>query len=88
MDTPLTDNCKKVLAFLQEHDTEWVGKDLGEACGIVKGIHPVMNSLVNRGLAVKGSVERDYTNPKGVTAPKAYVTYSLTEAGREYSFDE
>ncbi len=79
----LTDNCKKALAFLQDNDQEWVGSDLAEASGI-KGIHPVMNSLFKNGLVEKGSAERPFTNKKGETAPKAYVTYRLTEKGRSY----
>lgn len=80
---PLTDNCKTVLTFLQDHDEEWVGSELADACG-VKGIHPVCNSLVKRGLVVKGSVEREFTNKKGEMGIKPYVTYSLTDAGRDY----
>lgn len=82
-ETLLTDNCKTVLSFLQENDKEWVGSDLSEACG-VKGIHPVCNSLVKRGFVQKGSVEREFTNKKGETAIKPYVTYSLTDLGRDY----
>ena len=81
--TPLTDNCKKAMAFLQANDQEWVGSDLGEAAGI-KGIHPVMNSLFKRGYVVKGTTVRPFTNKAGVTADKEYVTYSLTDAGRAY----
>lgn len=86
MDTPLTDNAKKVLAFLQENDREWVGADLGEAAGI-RGIHPVMNSLVKRGYAEKGSEVRPFTNKKGEKGEKAYVTYFLTDAGRAVNLD-
>ncbi len=50
----------------------------------IKGIHPVMNSLVKRGFVAKGAVVREFTNNKGVTAPKEYVTYFLTDAGRDY----
>lgn len=80
---PLTDNCKIALEFLQSNDQEWVGSDLAAASG-VKGIHPVMNSLVKRGLVVKGTATRDFTSKAGVTMPKDYVTYSLTDAGRDY----
>lgn len=82
-ETPLTDNCKKVLEFLQDNDKEWVGSELADETG-VKGIHPVCNSLVKRGLVQKGSVEREFTNKKGEKGIKAYVTYSLTEDGRDY----
>ena len=80
---PLTDNCKIVLRFLQDNDKSWVGSDLAEETG-VKGIHPVCNSLVKRGLVQKGSEEREFTNKKGETGVKEYVTYSLTDAGRDY----
>lgn len=82
-DTPLTDNCKTVLCFLQDNDSEWVGSDLSQACG-VKGIHPVCNSLIKRGLVQKGSVEREFENKKGQKGIKAYVTYSLTDIGRDF----
>ena len=83
---PLTDNCIKALSFLQQHEGEWVGSDLADAAGI-KGIHPVMNSLVIRKLAAKGAVVREFTNSKGITMPKEYVTYYLTDAGKNYIFD-
>ena len=86
METPLTDNAKKVLAFLQENDQEWVGADLGEAAD-VRGIHPVMNSLVRRGYADKGSKVLPFTNKKGETGEKPYVTYFLTDAGRAVVID-
>lgn len=86
METPLTDNAKKVLAFLQENDQEWVGADLGEAAD-VRGIHPVMNSLVRRGYADKGSKVLPFTNKKGESGEKPYVTYFLTDAGRAVVID-
>lgn len=79
----LTPNCKKVLEFLQENDKEWVGADLSAETG-VKGIHPVCNSLVINGYVEKGSVTRPFTNKKGETTDKAYVTYRLTAAGRDF----
>jgi hypothetical protein len=80
---PLTDNCKKALSFLQANDKVWVGADLAEAAGIA-GIHPVMNSLVKRGFAEKGTETRPFTDKKGKTVDKDYVTYELTDAGRDY----
>lgn len=80
---PLTDNSKMALGFLQEHDEEWIGSDLAEACG-VRGIHPVMNSLFRRSLVVKGTAVRPFTNKAGVTADKQYVTYALSDAGRDF----
>ena len=38
----LTDNGKKVLVFMQNHDSTLVGKDMIEMTGI-KGIYPVLN---------------------------------------------
>lgn len=83
---PMTDNCKKALRFLQENDQEWIGSDLGAAAD-VKGIHPVMNSLFKKGLVVKGKITRPFTNKAGETSDKEYVTYALTEAGRDYVID-
>lgn len=60
-----------------------MGSDLADAAQ-VKGIHPVMNSLYKRGLVDKGTVVREFTNNKGITLPKEYVTYFLTDAGRDY----
>lgn len=78
----LTDNGKKVLDYMQSHDRLLVGKDLAEETGI-KGIYPVLNSLVNKELVEKGEPEvRDFTNNKGETKPKEYKTYQLTEKGR------
>ena len=80
----LTDNGKKVLAFMQEHDEVFVGKDLIDLVGI-KGIYPVLNSLIKNGLVEPAEpVVRDFTNNKGETKPKEYKTYQLTEAGRTF----
>jgi hypothetical protein len=88
----LTPNCKIALAYMQEHinempDVGWVGSDLGNLAGVA-GIHPVMNSLVKRGLVEKGTTSRDFTNKAGVTAPKEYVTYMLTDAGKDFIINE
>lgn len=81
----LTDNAKKVLSFMQEHDEVLVGKDMIDMTGI-KGIYPVLNSLIRNGLVEQGeSVVRPFTNIKGVTAQHEYKTYKLTDAGRAYS---
>ena len=80
----LTDNGKRVLAFMQEHDEVLVGKDLIDMTGI-KGIYPVLNSLIKNGLVEPDAdVVRDFTNNKGVTAPHNYKTYKLTDAGRAF----
>ena len=80
----LTDNGKRVLVYMQNHDVLLVGKDIGEETGI-RGIYPTLHSLVNRGLVEKGEAEvRDFTNNKGETKPKNYQTYRLTEKGRNH----
>ena len=83
-DIILTDNGKKVLAFMQKNDVVWVGKDMIDKTGI-KGIYPVLNSLVRHGLVENAElVTRDFVNNKGESKPKDYKTYRLTEAGRTF----
>ena len=83
----LTDNSKRVLIYMQEHDEVLVGKDLIELVGI-KGIYPVLNSLIKHGLVVNAeSVVRPFTNNKGETKDKEYKTYALTDAGRAFQID-
>lgn len=83
----LTDNGKKVLTYMQSHDKVLVGKDIAEETGI-KGIYPVLNSLVNNGLVERAEPEtRNFTNNKGETKPKDYKTYVLTEKGRNHIVD-
>ena len=54
----------------------------------IKGIYPVLNSLVNKGLVSRGEPEtREFTNNKGETKPKDYKTYQLTDKGRNYIID-
>lgn len=86
----LTDNGQVVLDYMQKHEelTEngvFVGKDLGELSG-VKGIYPVLNSLMKKGLVelMKEPIIRDFTNSKGVTRPKEYKAYKLTSFGKEF----
>lgn len=80
----LTDNGKRVLGFMQSHDEVWVGKDMIDMTGI-KGIYPVLNSLVKHGLVeMADPVVRDFTNNKGETKPKEYKTYRLTDNGRAF----
>jgi len=51
----------------------------------IKGIYPVLNSLIKNGLVEPDAdVVRDFTNNKGVTAPHNYKTYKLTDAGRAF----
>ena len=84
----LTDNGKKVLKFMQNHDEVLVGKDMIEMTG-VKGIYPVLNSLVLHGLVENAElVTRDFVNNKGESKPKDYKTYRLTEAGRTFVVQE
>ena len=84
----LTDNGKKVLKFMQNNDEVLVGKDMIEMTG-VKGIYPVLNSLVRHGLVENAElVTRDFVNNKGESKPKDYKTYRLTEAGRTFVVQE
>ena len=84
----MTDNGKKVLRFMQNHDEVLVGKDMIEMTG-VKGIYPVLNSLVRHGLVENAElVTRDFVNNKGESKPKDYKTYRLTEAGRTFVVQE
>ena len=83
----LTDNAKAVLGFMQSRDETLVGKDMIDMTGI-KGIYPVLNSLIKKGLVEQADpVMRDFTNNKGETKPKEYKTYKLTELGRNYYED-
>lgn len=78
----LTDCAKIVLDYVQKNDEVFVGKDLIEKTNI-KGIYPVLNSLKNKGIIEEVEpVVRDFTNSKGVTKPKEYKTYKLTDFGR------
>ena len=80
----LTDNAKAVLDFMQEHDETLVGKDMIDMTGI-KGIYPVLNSLIKYGLVEQDDpITRPFTNNKGETKPKEYKTYRLTEKGRTF----
>jgi hypothetical protein len=80
----LTDNGKRVLEFMQGRDEVLVGKDMIDMTGI-KGIYPVLNSLIKNGLVDYAEpVVRDFTNNKGETKPKEYKTYCLTDAGRAF----
>lgn len=80
----LTDNGNKLLDYLQRNDRVFVGKDLIDLTGI-KGIYPVLNSLIKHGLVQPCEPEmRDFTNNNGKTFPKEYKTYSLTDKGRAY----
>lgn len=84
----LTDNGKKVLVFMQNHDEVLVGKDMIEMTGI-KGIYPVLHSLISKGLIENADpVTRDFTNNKGETKPKDYKTYRLTDFGRTFSVND
>lgn len=84
----LTDNGKTVLRYMQKHDGILVGKDMIDLTGI-KGIYPVLNSLIRRGLIENAEpVTRDFTNAKGETKPKDYKTYCLTNFGRTFLIND
>lgn len=73
---------------MQNHDSTLVGKDMIDLTGI-KGIYPVLNSLVRHGLIENAEpVTRDFTNQKGETKPKDYKTYRLTDFGRSFSIND
>lgn len=83
----LTPNGKVLLSFLQSNDEVWVGKDLIDSTGI-KGVYPVINSLIKKGLVVEcESIQRNFTNIKGETKLKDYKTYSLTDKGRQFTLN-
>lgn len=80
----LTDNGKVILAYMQEHDQVFVGKDLIEMTG-VKGVYPVLTSLYKKGLVQYSEpITRNFTTNKGEVVLKDYKTYSLTDKGRNY----
>lgn len=86
-DLILTDNCKRVLKYLQSLDENIprVGKDIGEALNI-KGIYSVLTSLFNKGLVVKGDlISRKVINGKGQEVEKEYVTYLLSDKGINFN---
>lgn len=84
----LTDNGKRILEFMQVHDETFVGKDMVNMTGI-KGVYGVLESLVRKGLVEKADpLTRDFTNNKGITKPKEYITYQLTPFGRNFRIDD
>ena len=85
----LTDNGKRVLKFLQESDKEeLVGKDIGDELSL-KGIYPVLTSLINKNLVTKvGTVKRTVVNSKGKEVEKQYITYGLTDIGRSFVIEQ
>lgn len=83
----LTDNGKKVLQYMREHDEVLIGKDIGEALNI-KGIYPTLTSLCNKGFLYKGEPKiRNFIDKNNVSSPREYKTYALTEMGRAYELD-
>lgn len=87
-DIILTDNGKKVLAYMRANDKVLVGKDMVEETGI-KGLYSVLNALIKKGLVERDlSVTRDFTNNKGITTKKDYKTYKLTDIGRTIKIDD
>ena len=86
-DLILTDNGKRVLKYLQSFDENKpiVGKDIGEALSI-KGIYPVLTSLFNKGLLIKGNPEnRKVMDSKGKEVEKEYITYLLSDKGINFN---
>ncbi len=80
----LTPHCGTVLSFFQHNDQTFVGKDLIELTGI-KGVYPVLNSLVKKRLLQPAEpVMRPFTDKNGKVQIKEYKTYELTDRGREF----
>lgn len=80
----LTPGCKTVLEFLQENEREyWVGVDIAAKLG-VKGIYSMLNSLIKKGYVINGDVEeREIIEKNGKRSVYPYVTYKLTQKGRD-----
>ena len=80
---------ERVLKYMQTNEQStglipllFVGKDLGAELEI-KGIYPVLNALIARGLIEKGEPQtRPFTNREGKQVDRTYQTYRLTEVGR------
>lgn len=84
----LTDNGKKVLRYMQNHDETLVGKDMVNTTG-VSGVYAVLYSLIRKGLVENADpITRDFTNNKGITKPKDYQTYRLTTFGRNFRIED
>lgn len=87
-DIILTDNGKVLLSYMQVHTDILVGKDLIDSTGI-KGIYPVLNSLIRNGLVTQCEpVMRNFTNNKGITKPKEYKTYQITDKGIAFTLND
>lgn len=83
----LSDNGKKLLAYMQQKDITVVGKDVADELQM-KGVYPVFKSLISKGLIEHGEpVKRDFTNAKGVTRPREYKTYQLTQKGKVFNIN-
>jgi DNA-binding MarR family transcriptional regulator len=82
----LTANGILALSFLQQNDGAFTGAQIAEATGLNKqGVHGVLNSLVKKGLVIKGdAVIQPVINREGLTEERSYVTYVLTDLGAEF----
>lgn len=84
----LTEKTAAALAYLQENDRGddgYFGSEIAAATALnPQGIHGVMNSLVKKGLVAKGSKEAAFQSKDGTKGTKAYTTYFLTDAGRDF----
>ena len=82
----LTDNCMTLLQFLQNNDHVWIGKELYDTLNM-PGIYSVINSLIRNGLVQYcGDTVCEVPDKNGNICSRTYKTYSLTDAGRAWSF--
>ena len=84
----LTDNCMTLLQFLQNNDHVWIGKELNDTLNM-PGIYSVIKSLIRNGLVQYcGDTVCEVPDKNGNICSRTYKTYSLTDAGRAWSFQQ
>lgn len=85
----LTDNCKKVLKYMQEKSKDnqniFIGKEMSEKLNIY-GIYPCLETLIRKKLIINFiPALLPFTNYRGEIKMKEYKTYSLTEKGKKFT---
>lgn len=84
----LTEKAAACLAVLKVQEEPMLGAQLAEATGFnPKGIHGVVNSLVNKGLVGKVKKEAQVVNAKGDKVTQDYTAYFVTDAGEEFEVE-